>query len=155
MTRPRLSPRTQAWIAIAVTLGIGVLIGMFGTGALAQNRLRNLDDMRRPGGFVEHLSGVIGPRDDAQMDRIRPILEATDRANREIMSGSEEQLRTAFREMVEALVDELDPDQMARLQRFERRPPPPRGVRPGDGQRPPGARPPGGRPPRGGDPSPR
>ena len=46
------SSTAKAAAILGVTLVLGVAIGAFGVGSLAQARTQRLDDLRGPGGFV-------------------------------------------------------------------------------------------------------
>ena len=147
----KMETRTAA--VLLATLVLGALLGAAGGAALAAERRGRIAELRRPGGFAEHMEEVIRPRDDAQRALIRPAIEETDARNQEIVRAANAALRARLDTLRARLAPHLDADQRARLDRFARmapplghRPPPPGGGRPGGGP-PPGA-PPGGPPPR-------
>ncbi len=133
----------KAAAILSVTLVLGVAIGAFGVGSLAQVRMQRLDDLRGPGGFVSHVQSVIEPRDEEQRAAILPFLEAIDERNREIIEAANEALGGTLEQLQADLSALLDTDQTRRLRDFGRRPPP--GLGPGGG---PSGR--GGPPPPGG-----
>src|SRR5215211_3032702 len=81
------------------TLSLGVLLGAAGNGTLQRERRREVEDIRRPGGFTEHMMEVIRPRDEAQRNAILPLLQATDERNRQIIRAANTQLRAALDSM--------------------------------------------------------
>lgn len=122
-----MSARVRGLTLLIGTLVFGVLLGVLGSGALAQNRARSRDMARRPGGFIEHVYRVIEPRDSAQRAVILPYLEEIEQRNREIIETAREDVRAQFEQLRERLSEVLDEDQMARLEAFERGPPRGRG----------------------------
>jgi hypothetical protein len=151
---------TRTAVILLTTLLLGVLLGAVGGGTMAAERQARLQDMRRPGGFVENMEEVIRPRDAAQRDALRPIIQRTAERNRAIIDAANRQLHAELDSMRARLAPHLDARQRARLDDFARRPPPafrpnaPRG--PGAPGGPPsgGGPPPGEGPPLGGDPPP-
>ena len=71
-----MSPAIRAWLLLGVTLLLGICIGVLGGGALQERRMARVNDIRRPGGFVEHVQDVIRPTSDSQWAKIRPIIES-------------------------------------------------------------------------------
>lgn len=142
-------------LVLLVTLLLGALIGALVLGQMQQRRLGAARELRRPGGFVEHLESVIRPRDSAQAAVLQPLLETTARRNAELMQQRNRVMREELDALVEQLRPLLDADQLERLERFARRPPPgPPGMGPrGERRGPRDARPPhefeGGPPPDG------
>lgn len=146
-----MTVNVKATVILLATLALGMALGSFATGALAQRRQQRIEAARREGGFVALMEEVIRPRDEAQRAEIRPLLEATDQRNREIVDGANDSLRVAMESLREDLADYLDEDQMARLAEVGRLPPPPIGGPAPAGRQggragapPPGAPPPGG-----------
>jgi hypothetical protein len=145
-----MSNSVRAWLLLVVTLCLGIAIGLLGSGALQDRRMRRVSDMRRPGGFVEQLQRVIRPNSDSQWNAIRPLVEATDRANAERRRAHDVGMRASLDSLKTALAPLLDNAQRERLARFapDRRGPQPgrRGPRGGrrgpDTDRPPDAPPP-------------
>ncbi|HET7460364.1 MAG TPA: hypothetical protein VFJ82_03915 [Longimicrobium sp.] len=107
------------------TLALGVLLGAAGNGTLQRERRHQVEQIRRPGGFQEHMLRVIRPRDDAQRNAILPAIQATDRRNAQIIHAAHEQLRAALDSMRAQIAPQLDADQRARLDEFARMVPPP------------------------------
>ena len=93
--------RRSALILLA-TLLIGALFGALITGALEQRRISRVAEMRERG-FVMHLERIIQPRDEAQREAIRAVLEVAAQRNQEIMRGAREQLEDQLRQMREEL----------------------------------------------------
>ncbi len=137
-----MSTKVRSVGVLIATLAVGVVLGVLAAGAATQNRTRSIERVRQPGGFVSHMRDVIGPRDSAQWEALRPHLEAADESNREIRRLAYEQLRAEFDGLVEGIDGLLDEDQMNRLLEFRRQPPPrlERG-RPPEGEGPPPPRP--------------
>ncbi len=142
--------RRSALILLA-TLLIGALFGALITGALEQRRISRVAEMRERG-FVMHLERIIQPKDEAQREAIRAVLEVAAQRNQEIMRGAREQIGYQFRQTKEELFPLLDEEQRQRLESAAggfrrggfRGPPGPSGRRgPGPGRRPHGERPPG------------
>jgi hypothetical protein len=117
----------KAWLAVLGILVIGIIIGLLLNGAMNHNRMREMERMRGPGGFVAEMEHLIRPT-DAQRDRLRPILEEQDRRNRAIVDGARTSMRGEMDSLVTKLTPILDTDQLSRLkafaQRGPRRPPP-------------------------------
>lgn len=144
---------TRSALILTATFAIGGLVGMVGQGLLMRERTRRVEDLRRPAGFATELERVIGPRDDAQRQAIRPILEATGQRNDAIIRAAHADLKTQLDSMRARLDPMLDAAQRERLDHMGRLPnpfPPPGGAGRGP---PPGDRPPSGAgPPPGGPP---
>ena len=124
----------SAAILLAVTLLLGVLLGVLGAGALrprlerAGPRPRGaLPPRGEPGGFAAHMEEVIAPRDSAQRAAVRVVIERTAARNRVLI----EQLNGTLRASVESMRVELAPllseDQRQRLERAAARLPAVRG----------------------------
>lgn len=153
-----MNSRAKAGLALLGTLGIGVLVGVVISGALAQQRRGQVERLREPGGFVEHMERVISPTSPEQWTSLQPLLQAADDRNRGIVEAAEAELSMSLQLLLEEAGELLDAEQTGRLAnevtraRFGRPPPPggPRGRGPGpDGGPPPDRRPPPGegRPP--------
>jgi hypothetical protein len=115
---------TKAAAIVIGTLLLGTALGAVGVGALARQRNAQVQELRQPRGFVEHMEEVIAPRDAAQRDAIRPFLEATARRNDTIIRAAHEQLRNALDSLRVHLAPMLNADQQARLEREGRLPDP-------------------------------
>jgi hypothetical protein len=118
----------KAWIAILVTLAVGIVIGMLLNGAMNNRRRDEMQRMRGPGGFVAEMERIIEPRDAAQREAIRPFLAATDNRNRAIVDGARSSMRSGLDSLLVRLSPILDEGQKKRLRDFvergPRRPPP-------------------------------
>jgi len=148
---------TRTAVILLTTLLLGVLLGAVGGGTMAAERRARLDEMRRPGGFVEQVEEVVRPRDQAQRAALRPVIEATARRNQQIVRGANARLRAELDSMRARLAPRLDAAQRERLDRFlppPFGPPPPGHPRPGDARPPPGGPPPPGEGPPFGAPPP-
>ena len=139
----------RSGLLLAVTLAVGVALGLAGGGWLQRHQRERLRDLRRPPGFVAHLEDVIAPRDEAQRADVHRLLEATARGNDRVIRTANETLRArmdSLRTQLAPLLDAGQRDRLDRELRGLRSPFGPPGGRPG-GRRPPG--PPGGGPPDG------
>lgn len=103
-------------LILLATLILGIAIGALGVGALAHRRGEHLRELRQPGGFVEHMERVIRPRDEAQREAIRPILEETDRIHWVLMDSTHNRLAAELQRMRERLAPHLDEAQQERLE---------------------------------------
>lgn len=151
----------SAAVLLAVTLLLGVLLGVLGAGAL-RPRLEGAGPPpigpRPPrgglGGFAAHMEEVIAPRDSVQRIAVRVVIERTAARNRMLIEQLNRTLRASVDSMRVELAPVLDEDQRERLERAAARLPAVRGPggagprgQPGDG--PPRDGPPqGGAPPR-------
>ena len=114
------------------TLALGVVLGAAGNGTIQRERRHRVEEIRRPGGFEEHMLRVIRPRDEAQRNALLPVIQATGRRNEQIVHTAREQLRAELDSMRARIAPQLDAEQRARLDEFARMaPPPPIGGRPG------------------------
>ncbi|MEM7414931.1 MAG: hypothetical protein AAF389_05490 [Gemmatimonadota bacterium] len=155
-----MNSKAKAGMALVGTLGIGILLGVVVSGALAQQRRGQVERLRAPGGFVEHMERVISPTSSEQRAALQPLLEAADDRNRGIVQAAEAELSGSMQQLLDAAGALLDEEQATRLAeevtraRFGRPPPPgarpPRGGGPGrGGPGSEGGRPSDGRPPPG------
>ncbi len=122
-----MSNAVRSWVLLIVTLCLGIAIGVLGSGALQDRRMRRVNDMRRPGGFVEHVQRVIRPTSDSQWKAIRPLIEAASQANAERRRAHDGATRASLDSLRAQLNPLLDEAQRERLARFvpDRRGPPP------------------------------
>ena len=123
-----MSPSVRAWLLLVVTLLLGISIGVLGAGALQERRVARVNNIRRPGGFVEHVQDVIQPSSDSQWQRLRPHVESTATHNAMMRHMHDSSMRAMLDSMRSTLDPMLDERQRERLSRFvpERggRPPP-------------------------------
>lgn len=157
----------KAAIMLLSTLLLGIALGALGAGALSRQRNEQVQQLRRPLGFVAHMEEVIQPRDSTQRAKVDSVLALTAARNDSILQGANTQLRSALDSMRAHLDPMLSADQRSRLEKTaqlapplrpagEGRGPPPDGRGPppdGRGPPPDGRGPPGDRPPRGGPPT--
>ena len=139
-----MSNSVRAWLLLVVTLLLGIAIGVLSGGALQDRRLARVNDMRRPGGFTEHVHDVIEPTSDSQWARIRPIVEAAALQNAGMRRMHDSAMRATLDSLRAHINPLLDERQRERLMRFVPARPP---RRRGDDEMPP--------PPRDGPPPPR
>ncbi len=133
-----MSNSVRAWLLLVVTLCLGIAIGVLGSGALQDRRMARVNDARRPGGFVEHVQRVIRPTSEEQWARIRPLVEAADRANGERRRSHDDAMRVSLdslKAQLEPLLDEAQRERLARFAPNRRGPPPFGGRRPRGGRR--------------------
>ena len=151
----------KAAIMLLVTLLLGIALGAVGAGALSRQRNEQVQQLRRPLGFVAHMEEVIQPRDSTQRVKIDSLLSVTATRNDSILRGANDQLRRALDSMRAHLNPILSSDQRDRLEKTAPLAPPLRQGGEGRGDRgpPPDGRgpPPDGRgpPPDGRGPPPR
>ncbi len=113
-----MSNTVRAWLLLGVTLLLGVAIGVLSGGALQERRLARVNDMRRPGGFAEHVHDVIQPTSDSQWARIRPIVEAAALQNAGMRHMHDSAMRATLDSMKAHVSPLLDERQRERLSRF-------------------------------------
>jgi len=119
-----MKTEAKSLLLLLGTMSLGVLLGAAGNGTVQRERREQADEIRRPDGFVEHMMGVIRPKDEAQRSAILPVVQATGARNEAILSTAHTQLRGALDSMRTRLAPRLDAEQRARLEEFARMPPP-------------------------------
>lgn len=119
-----MTPRVRSYVILGATLLIGVVLGAVLVGALGQFRADRIEGMRHEDRFVRDMERILRPRDDAQADALRPVLQRTAQRNREIMADFDSRMRTTLESLIEELEPLLDEEQLRRLRRFAERPPP-------------------------------
>ena len=125
-----MSNSLRAWLLLGVTLLLGIAIGVLSGGALQDRRLARVNEMRRPGGFTEHVRDVIQPTSESQWAQIRPIVEATALQNAGMRRMHDSAMRATLDSMKARVGPLLDEQQRERLARFvPARPPRRRGDR--------------------------
>lgn len=148
----------KAAIMLLITLLLGIALGALGVGALSRQRNEQVQQLRRPLGFVAHMEEVIQPRDSTQRAKVDSVLALTAARNDSILQGANTQLRNALDSMRAHLDPMLSADQRSRLEKTAQLAPPLRPAGEGRGDRPPpeaGQPPRDGQPPRQGSPPPR
>ena len=104
------------------TLLLGVLLGAVLTSNLAHYRDTQQAKLHQRGGFIQHMEGIIQPRDPAQRAAIRPYLDATARRKGDILRDAHRGQRLVLLQMSEDLAPLLDADQERRLNEMYIRP---------------------------------
>lgn len=129
-----MSAAVKSALLLAMTLIAGVLLGLVS----ARGIERRPFGPRRPppmaGGLAQHMEDVIRPRDAAQAEQVRAVLERTAARNRDILHGVNDSLRASIERMQRELAPLLDDAQRARLDSVARKLPPvggPAGMRGG------------------------
>ncbi|MES2177668.1 MAG: hypothetical protein V4550_07355 [Gemmatimonadota bacterium] len=150
---------TKSALLLGATLLVGMVLGAAGAGSLDRQRRERLGGMGRPPGLARHIEEVINPRDGAQAEQLRPIIQRAAERNQLLIRRTNDELRASIDSMRAELDPLLDADQRDRLARATRELPPfgRQGGPPGRGGRggpPPDGPPPFGPPPRGGPPPP-
>lgn len=112
-----MSPAVRSWLLLGVTLLLGICLGVLGGGALQERRLARVNDIRRPGGFTEHVQAVLQPT-DSQWAMIRPLVEATAMQNAGMRRMHDSAMRSALDSLRAAINPMLDDRQRERLARF-------------------------------------
>ncbi len=129
-----MSNSVRAWLLLVVTLCLGIAIGLLAGGALQERRMARVDNIRRPGGFVEHVREVIRPTSDSQWNAIRPVIEATAEQNGRMRREHDGAMRATLDSLKARLDPMLDAAQRERFARFvPGRGGPPGRFRPGRG----------------------
>jgi len=148
-----MTARTTSALVLIATLLIGIVLGALLFGAVQRQRFQHALRLVRPDRFAASVEQVVQPKDEAQRQAIRQVLEKADarmRADRQAMS---QRMRAGLDSLQTGLSAVLDESQMERLREHLTRH---RGaLRRGPGARPPGARPPGAKPPGAKPPAPR
>ena len=150
-----MKAETKSAAILVATLALGVVLGMVTQGLLMRQLGERAGGLRRPGGFVSHLEGVIEPT-AAQRDTVHALLERTAARNQTVIEGARGELRALLDSLQLQLSPILDEGQRDRLARMSRLPdpfrPPPRDGRPPREGPPPEGPPREGPPPDGGPP---
>lgn len=113
-----MSNSVRAWVLLVVTLCLGIAIGLLGGGALQERRMSRVNNLRRPGGFVEHVRRVIRPTSDSQWNAIKPLIEATAEQNAGMRRLHDSAMRAALDSLKARLDPMLDAAQRERFARF-------------------------------------
>ncbi|MEP6492510.1 MAG: hypothetical protein ABJF01_07525 [bacterium] len=112
-----MTANMKSMVLLAITLVAGFALGLFVDASLVRRRREQVGELRRPPGFAAHMEGVIAPRNDAQRDSIRPVLERFGQGNIQIIREANAHLHTAFDSMRTTLAPMLDQEQRDRLSR--------------------------------------
>lgn len=118
-----MTPFAKATLVLLSTFGLGATVGYLSHAARVQTREGrppNPDERRE--GFVERMEALLEPRDTAQWNALRPIVEETDASNRAAVDEARRMLRVNV-DTLRARIDTLlDAEQRARLADFAMRP---------------------------------
>ena len=106
---------TKSALMLAITLALGVVLGLAGAGSLDRMRRDRLNGLGRPQGFANHMEEVIHPRDGVQGDSLRPIIARAAERNRRAIRDANEYLRHSVDSMRAELAPLLDDAQRRRL----------------------------------------
>ncbi|MGH7556301.1 MAG: hypothetical protein ACREMD_00685 [Gemmatimonadota bacterium] len=107
---------TKSSLILLATLILGIALGALGVGALAHRRGDHLRELSHRGGFVEYMERVIQPRNEAQREAIRPILEQTGRIHWTLMDSTHTRMVAELERMRQRLAPHLDEAQRERLE---------------------------------------
>ena len=130
-----MTSSTKSLLMLVGMLMLGAALGAAATAALRPGPPGPPPSREGSSGFVEHMERTIQPRDAAQRAEIRPVLEATDRRNRDVVDASRRAMRENLDSMMAGLSPVLEPSQRERLAELIRTlrnrpprdgPPPPR-----------------------------
>lgn len=110
-----MNTRTKSIAILVGTLLLGMVLGGVLVGTISRNREGDRGKLIRPGGFVEHLKGVIEPTSDEQWEQVRPILERVGMEHRGIISDAHKELKASFDSLLVELEAYLEPEQLKRL----------------------------------------
>jgi uncharacterized membrane protein len=110
-----MTANTKSMLLLALTLVTGFALGLFSDASLVRDRRERIGQLRRPPGFAAHMESVIEPRNDAQRDSIRPILEQVARQNNRLIHDANTRLHAALDSMRSPLAPMLDAAQRDRL----------------------------------------
>ncbi|MDB4878449.1 MAG: hypothetical protein JWM41_4895 [Gemmatimonadetes bacterium] len=131
-----MTANTKSIVLLAATLVVGFALGLFADSTLVRRRRDRIGQLRRPPGFVAHMERVIEPRNDAQRDSIRPLLEHVAQQNGQAIRDANVRLRAVLDSMRVSLAPMLDSAQRGRLAtELDRMPEPFRPGGPGRGGR--------------------
>jgi len=112
-----MTANMKSMVLLAITLIAGFALGLFADASLVRGRREQVGNLRRPPGFAAHMEEIIAPRNDAQRDSIRPVLERFGQDNIQIIREANTHLHTAFDSMRTTLAPMLDQAQRDRLAR--------------------------------------
>jgi hypothetical protein len=137
-----MTPRVKSALLLALTLLIGMVLGALLNARLAEQRLERLAFLRTQRGFTRFLERAITPRDEAQREAVRAVLERSAVRLSDHMQRSRAEMEAILDSTRAELQTVLTDEQMEQLeQRLQMRPPDRRDRRLRRG-------PPPGRPPR-------
>ena len=126
-----MTATTKSVLILATTLVLGMILGALLFGSIQRHRFRHALSLARPQHFTATLERALKPRDDAQREAIRAILDSLDGR----MRNDREERAVAMRARLDSLEAHLAPilseDQRERLHEHltqhkgaVRRPPP-------------------------------
>lgn len=116
--------KTKSYLMIAVTLVLGIIIGVAGSGMVRNYFFeKRMDKVRSPHGFIEHMEKIIQP-DDAQKEQLRKKLETQQQQFTELSTQFRSKMDSLNQNFQKELNDILTKEQQDRLTKFfERRKP--------------------------------
>jgi hypothetical protein len=124
-----LSARTKSILILVLTLLLGGVLGAMLNGWLVHQRIDRLQRLRTEAGFTRMMERTIEPRDAAQRDQVRAILERTAGQVEAIQRQRRHEMRAVVDSMRTELRAVLTAEQMSRLERRLRFAEPPRILR--------------------------
>ncbi|MEO7084333.1 MAG: hypothetical protein ABI442_17200 [Gemmatimonadaceae bacterium] len=110
-----MTANSKSMILLAATLVVGFALGLFSDATLRGGRRGQIDRLRRPPGFVEHMESVIQPHSDAQRDSIKPALDRVAQFNQQLFKDADVRMRAGLDSMQATLAPILDAQQRDRL----------------------------------------
>jgi len=122
--------RTRITIISISAILLGFALGFFVSGRMTHHRMERIVRMQQPHGMKERMMRIIQPTDD-QVEKIETILDEHTETMDVLRKKNRVQLRTAHKELRDALHEVLTEEQEERLQKAHRkmfrshRPPPP------------------------------
>ena len=114
-----MKAQAKSAFIIFVTLIVGALIGTLATSAVINNRIEQLEALRRPGGFSDALIEIIKPDDDVQREQIRDLLERSDARMHEIRRSMFQQMGNVTDSLEHDLSLLMTPEQRDRLYQWQ------------------------------------
>jgi len=113
-----MSPSAKSLFIIAATLIVGGLVGAFTTAAVNNHRMEQLGAMRYQEGFIHAAEAVIVPTDEAQRERLRPVLQHAAARRAALWHTYRTERRVLLDSMREELAPLLTEEQRQRLRRW-------------------------------------
>jgi len=113
-----MKAQAKSAFIIFVTLIVGGVIGILATSAVFNNRVEQLEALRRLGGFSDALLDIIQPDDETQRAQIEDLLEQSDERMHEIRRSMFQQMRDVMDSLEHDLPLLLTTEQKERLEHW-------------------------------------